>query len=123
MLLALGLLRFTVDDTIYQTIAEKLEIRFTAHEPVNGRLRHQILGEGEETITFSGTFYPYAHGGLGQLTAFKAQARARVPMILVTGWGHVFGFWYVRMVESTKSKLTKGNVPRKVEFSVELVRA
>ena len=123
MLMGLGKFSFTIGNSIYQQISNDVEARFAVLNPLVGRTRKHLLGRGEENKTLTGTFYPYEHGGLPALDAFKAMAGSPVPLMMVSGAGLVFGFWLVASVSDDGSYLSYGNVPQKVEFTVELTRS
>lgn len=120
--MGLGTFSFTIGNSIYQEISNSVETRFAVLNPLVGRTRKQLLGRGEESKTLTGTFYPYEHGGLAALEAFKAMAGLPIPLMMVSGSGSVFGFWLVASVSDDGSYLSYGNVPQKIEFTVELTR-
>ncbi|NRA86393.1 MAG: phage tail protein [Rhizobiales bacterium] len=122
MFMGLGDFTFEIGDTIYQSISEQIDVRFAAQEYVAGATGQQLLGRGEQTKTLEGVFYPFEHGGLAALAAFEAQAGSFIPLMMVSWSGSVFGFWLVRSVSSSKSHLLAGNMPQKVEFTVELIK-
>ena len=122
VMMALGKYRFSIDSAAYQTLQRSTAWRWPAQERLGRAPALQYLGPGEDKIALSGTIYPQFRGGLEQMDALREEAGRGEPLLLVDGRGNVLGRWVVERVGETQSAFFADGAPRKIEFTLDLVR-
>lgn len=120
VMMALGGLRFGVNQPSYQTFSRQASYRWAALDRLGRAPALQYLGPGADEITLDGVIYPHFKGGLRQIEVMRLMARQVEPMILVDGLGWVWERWVITAISETKTHFLPDGAPRKIEFSVSL---
>jgi hypothetical protein len=72
--------------------------------------------------TLQGVVYPGVFKGYQELQALEAECGRGRALILVSGFGKVFGKFGVREVSRTETMIFTRGEPQKIEFNITLVR-
>lgn len=120
VMMALGGLRFGVNQPSYQTFSRQASYRWAALDRLGRAPALQYLGPGADEITLDGVIYPHFKGGLRQIEVMRLMARQGEPMILVDGLGWVWEWCVITAISETKTHFLPDGAPRKIEFSVSL---
>ena len=121
-MLTFGTVAFSVAQAAYQVLRRATRYRVPAHERVGARIAYQYTGPGEDGITLSGTIMPTYRGRPGVLDDLRDLAAAGEARLLTSGTGEGFGRWIVDEVTEERSALFSDGAPRKIEFTVKLLR-
>lgn len=95
-------------------------------ELLGRRPDREFTGEGEETLTLSGTLHPFnrsAIGGLSSLELAHTLRRSGQPVFVTRGDGTVYGFYAIESVQEKHSAIgphTAG-VGQAIEHELKLV--
>jgi phage protein U len=120
VLMTLGTIRFSVQDSAFQKLRRRLEIRIAKLERAGAQTARQVLGQ-DETIEIEGVVYPSEwKGGVTRVQSFRDLAKTQAPQLLTDGLGNVWGRYLLENVEENASLHTNYGVPLKQEFRIEL---
>lgn len=122
MMMALGMFVFEVKSLPYQQLQRQSAWRHNSQNRVGQRPAYQYLGPGEDTITLSGTLLPELTGGRMTLDDVRIMADEGKAWPLIEGSGRVYGYWAIQSVQETSTTFFRDGVPRRIEFSINLVR-
>ncbi len=122
MMMTLGMFVFEVKSLPYQQLQRSTQWRHPSQNRVGQRPAYQYLGPGEDRITLSGTLLPELTGGRMTLGDVRIMADEGKAWPLIEGSGQVYGFWCVTDVQETNSVFFRDGVPRKIDFTIQLVR-
>lgn len=122
MMMTLGMFVFEVKSLPYQQLQRSTQWRHSSQNRVGQRPAYQYLGPGEDRITLSGTLLPELTGGRMTLDDVRVMADEGKAWPLIEGSGRVYGFWSVTDVQETSSVFFRDGVPRKIDFTIQLVR-
>lgn len=122
MMMTLGMFVFEVQSLPYQQLQRSTQWRHPSQARVGQRPAYQYTGPGEDTITLSGTLHPELTGGRVTLDDVRIMADEGKAWPLIEGSGRVYGFWSVTSVEETSTLFFSDGVPRKIDFTINLVR-
>lgn len=122
MMMTLGMFVFEVKSLPYQQLQRSSQWRHASQARIGQRPAYQYLGPGEDSITLSGILLPELTGGRMTLDDIRIMADEGKAWPLIEGSGRVYGFWSVRAVTETDSVFFRDGVPRKIEFTIDLVR-
>lgn len=124
MLMKLGPHRFQARGPSYQSFERAMQARFEAVDLIGTAPAYQYLGPGEETATLDGVIYPLAQdpGLTRRLAQLELEIGSGKPLVLVSGYGRVFGAFGVRGLTQTETMAFTRGEPQKVEFTLELVK-
>jgi len=122
VMMALGDYRFSVDTAAYGSQKRSTGYRWAKQEVIGAHPRYQFIGQGEDTQSLSGVILTTYQGGLGQLDDMRAEAGLGEPLQLIDGVGWVYGLWCITKISETKTVFFADGAPRKVEFSLDIVR-
>ena len=120
VLLSLGGFLFQVSGPSYEGLEHSSEARWAKLDRLGAKPARQFVGQGDETIYLDGTIYPRFGKGFGQIEAIRAAANAGKPLMLVSGYGRVFGRFVIERVGSSQSYFLPDGSPQKMTFSIEL---
>lgn len=120
MMLALGDYRFSVGTAAWEQLSRTDNWRWASLERLERKPAMQYVGEGSVTVELSGRIYPHYKGGLGQLTAMRAEAAKGKPLLLNDGLGNVWGKFCILKVSEDQSLPFSKGVPRRIEFRISL---
>jgi phage protein U len=119
VLMTLGPIRFSVQETSFQELRRKLSIRTGKGDRADGPTARQALGT-DETVEIEGAVFAAWRGGLGRVQSFYDLARDRQPQMLTDGMGNVWGKWLIEEVEETASRHLANGAPLKQAFKIML---
>ncbi len=122
MLMALGLFVFEMSTLPFEELEQRQAWRWGVTERFDARPAAQFLGVGEEDITISGSLYPLIAGDRGSLDTLRSMAGQGQSWPLVDGNGRVFGDFVITALDARGSTFMDNGVPRKTDFSIELLR-
>lgn len=122
MMMALGLYVFGLHTVPYQQLQRQMQWRHPSVSRVGKRPSRQFVGVGDDTITLSGVLYPEITGGKISLAALKAMADEGKAWPLIEGTGLFYGLFVVEELSQTDSVFFADGAPRKIEFTLKLVR-
>jgi phage protein U len=72
-------------------------------------------------MSLSGTIYPHFKGGLGQLTAMRAEANKGTPLVAISGWGQYLGLWCIESISEDRTTFLGNGAPLKIDFKMSLI--
>ena len=126
---------FRLATAAYQTLERSVEYRWEAQQRIGERPIHQYMGIGEDSITLSGSIYPFYNQGYGLLRFVTGSvgdhlveklrttyAEQGTPFQLITGRGKLLGRWVIRSIKESQSVITLNGTPRKQDFDIVLLR-
>lgn len=119
-MMALGEFRFALNTATYEKLTHAQAFRWPAQERVGVRPARQFVGQGDETLEFSGVVYPAFRGGLAQVEQMREQAARGQPLLLVDGLGKVWGLWVVLEIREDATVFLPNGVARKQSFQLRL---
>jgi len=122
MMMTLGMFVFELKSLPYQQLQRDTQWRHPSQNRVGQRPAYQYLGPGEDTIQLSGSLYPEITGGRVTLDDVRIMADEGKAWPLIEGSGRVYGFWSITNVTETSSVFFEDGTPRKIDFSISLVR-
>ncbi len=119
-MLQIGPVQFKTTGPHYEALKHQAEICWPKQGRFGRRDARQYTGEGDETITVQGTIYTDYFGGFSALD--RLRAIARVPHLVISGGGDVFGRYCIVNVGNEQTYQDARGAPRKVTFEVKLER-
>ena len=117
--MTLGTVRFSVQESAFQKLVRKLDVRVAKQERANGPTSRQALGS-DDTVEIEGTVYAAFSGGLGRVQSFRDLALLKQPQMLTDGMGGVWGKYLIESVEETATHHLPNGAPMKQEFKIML---
>lgn len=121
-MLSFGSVSFAVTEAAYRTLQRSTRFRVPAHERVGAQVGYQYTGPGQDGITLSGVILPTYRGRLGVLDDLRTLAAEGEARPLTSGTGEALGRWIVDEITEERSHLFRDGAPRKVTYSVKLLR-
>jgi uncharacterized protein len=82
----------------------------------------QWIGPKSDDITIQGVLFPEEFGGLDTLQDLIAQAKAGVPMMLVTRAGKIHGLHVVISIDEDRKHIKADGTPRHDAYHIKLKR-
>lgn len=122
-MMALGAFRFSLDTAAYQRLERETSYRWPQSERFGKLPLLQSTGPSSDSITLEGIIYPGFKGSATQLDLLRTQAGLGTKLTLVTGRGVYLGLWSVLSVREGQEYFFSDGVPRKLDFTVQLVQA
>jgi phage protein U len=122
MMAALGQFIFALNPLAFQEMRRSSNWRHPSNSRVMARPAHQFVGPGDETITLTGLLAPEFVGDRHAIQRLRDMADKGYGYALVNGAGEAFGAWAITDIEETGTIFVKEGVPRRVEFSITLIR-
>lgn len=123
MMMALGQFIFSLPTLAYQDLRRSTEWRHPSNSRVGARPARQFVGPGEDSITLSGLQAPEFMGNRRSIDDLRKMGDAGSAYAVVAGNGDVMGAWVIKKVDENGSIFIREGVARRVEFTLELVRA
>ncbi|ODN41544.1 phage tail protein [Piscirickettsia litoralis] len=120
-MLGLGDFRFSLDTAAFQELSHKLTVNIATLKRLKKKDRAQFISAGAETLSLSGVVYPHFRGGLEQIKHMRTMAKSGKPLLLVEGTGDSLGEFFIKSVDEKNTVFSAEGVPKKKEFSLELV--
>lgn len=121
-MMTLGQFVFGLDTVAYQEMQRATDWRHPSNSRVGARPARQYVGQGDDTITFTGLFVPEFRGGRKTLDELRKMADAGSAYAMVNGAGDNLGAWVIQRLSENGSVFIKEGLPRRIDFSVELAR-
>lgn len=103
-------------------MSRKSKARLAPQELIQRIAPVQFVGPGARTISIEGVIRPEYQGGLGQIEAMHQACDDGAPRVLTTGYGHVLGEFMIESIAEKRKYLAAYGIPRKIEFSIDLMR-
>lgn len=122
MMLALGFFVFERRTLPYQTFKHDASYSWNSNNRIGTRDAYQYLGQGQEKINLTGDLYPEITGGKVTLALLRQMAELGLSWPLLDGNGTIYGMFVISNVTETGSELLPDGSPRKISFTVELIR-
>lgn len=122
-IMALGQFVFTLSDLAFNELQRQRQWNYAENAVATGRAKKQYIGQGEENITLNGNIYQeHGMGKRESLDELATMADSGQGYTLVDGSGYIYGVYIITGLDETKSFLIEVGVPRKIDFSLKLVR-
>ncbi|MGB4864301.1 MAG: phage tail protein [Hyphomicrobium sp.] len=119
-MLQIGSVQFSTRGPHYESLREAAQFMWPAQPRTGRRDALQYTGEGEECVEIAGTIYTEYFDGFSSIRRLKAMAR--VPQMVVSGGGDVFGLFCITEVGNEQTFSDHHGRPRKVTFTIKLMR-
>ena len=123
MLMSLGQFVFQLQDLAYSELQRSTAWRHASNSRVGARPALQYVGQGDDTITLSGTLVPEIAGTLQSLVTLRDMADAGDAYAMVDGAGRIFGAWIIERIEEGGSAFTPDGIARRTSFIIALRRS
>jgi uncharacterized protein len=123
MLMSLGQFVFQLPDLAYSELQRSTAWRHASNSRVGARPALQYVGQGDDTITLSGTLVPEIAGTLQSLVTLRSMADAGDAYAMVDGAGRIFGAWVIERMEEGGSAFTSEGIARRTSFTIALRRS
>lgn len=120
VMLALGDFRFSTAENAYQSLRRSDAWRWATQDRIGREPAMQFVGRGKATVEIDGVILPHYKGGLKQVDAMRALADKGEPLLLVDGYGNIWGRWQIERLEETQTKPLANGAPRRIEFRLSL---
>ncbi len=122
VMLQLGSFQFGVTTAAYQELNRRSGYRWPGQDLFGVEPALQYTGPESVTTTLTGTIYTEYRGGTVQLDKLRSLAAKGSPMNLLDGTGRMIGRWAIESVEEVQSVFADAGVPRKQEFTLQLIK-
>lgn len=126
ILMRLGPHRFEAKGPSYQSFERSMAARWESIDLIGAAPAYQYMGPGEESASLAGVIFPFGppsvSGGFRALAAMELEIGRGQPLVLVSGYGKVFGAFGLRNITRTETMAFTRGEPQKIEFSLDLVR-
>jgi len=122
MMMILGMFVFMLKTAPYNSLQRNNTWKHPEQARIGQRPAYQYLGPGGDNITLSGTLMPEITLGRLSLDLIRAMAEEGKAWPLIEGSGRLYGFWAIEKVTETSSEFFRDGVPKKIEFSLDLIR-
>ena len=122
VLMKFGRHRFQAKGPSYQSFEQSFAARISEIELISGAPAYQFHGPGKVTGQLDGVIYPFAQKGSTTFEALQNDQAAGRVMMLVSGYGKVFGPFMIESLSLTETMAFTRGEPQKIEFSLSLVR-
>lgn len=123
MLCCLGPVAFDVKNDL-QSIDFEAQSNFARHEVMGAGPTYEDTGDGESTITLSGTLLPFFFtGALQGVTLLEAARRQKVPLTMIRGDFTPMGWVLIDSISHSHTDLdARDGVGHVVEYTINLLR-
>lgn len=123
MLMSLGQFVFQLADLAYSELQRSTAWRHASNSRVGARPARQFVGQGDDTITLTGTLVPEIAGTLQSLVTLRSMADAGDAYAMVDGAGRIFGAWLIEAMSEGGSAFTSEGIARRTSFTITLQRS
>lgn len=120
MMMALGLFVFSVSTVAYQQLQRSTSWRHATQSRIGERPASQFLGEGDDTLSLSGTLMPEFTGGRFYMSFLRRMAGSGQAFPMVEGTGTLYGFWVIESIEETSSMFMRDGKEQQIDFTLKL---
>lgn len=122
MIISLGQIIFEYIKMPANSMNHDKEWRFDDGNRFGAPPATQYLGKGQERISISGALIKDM-GDYSNLQTLSDMADTGDAFALIDGVGNVIGNYTIRRISQDKSYFLPNGTPRKIDFSIDLVRA
>jgi uncharacterized protein len=122
MLMSLDQFVFGLSTLAYAELQRQTQWKHRTSSRVGARDARQFGGQGDDTITLTGTLVPELTGKLASLDELRVMGDAGEAYAMVDGTGKVYGAFVIESTNETQSLFYEDGTPRRVEFTVSLTR-
>lgn len=123
MLMIYGQTPFMAKDVPFDRLERDRQWNWASNNRVNNTPAYQYIGKGEESISLSGILMPEYTAGALSLENFRKMADQGMPFLLMTGYGQVYGYYFLDSIKETHSEYEGSGIAQKIEFSLSLRKA
>ena len=102
-MMTLGQFVFGLDTVAYQEMQRATDWRHPSNSRVGARPARQYVGQGDDTITFTGLFVPEFRGGRKTLDELRKMADAGSAYAMVNGAGDNLGAWVIQRLSAAST--------------------
>lgn len=120
MMMALGQFVFAVSTVAYQQLQRSTSWRHATQSRIGERPSSQFLGEGDDTISLSGTLMPEFTGGRFYMAYLRIMANSGQAFPMAEGTGKLYGFWVIESIEETSSTFMRDGIEQQIDFTLKL---
>ena len=122
MLLALGLFAFGIDTLAFDEIQRKSSWRHATATRIGARDASQYTGPGDQTISLPGSVFTEIADGEEWLSEITRMGDTGDAWPLVDARGHVYATFVITSLTETMRAFWPDNTPRRIDFTIELLR-
>ncbi|MCC5882490.1 MAG: phage tail protein [Halomonas sp.] len=122
MMMAYGLFVFSLSTTAYQELQRQTDWRHPSQSRVGARPARQFLGQGDDTITLTGTLLPEFTGGQRHLDELRRMANEGKAWPLIEGTGRNYGLFVIERLSERKAKFFRDGAAAQIDFDLTLQR-
>lgn len=115
-----GMFVFGLSTTAYQELQRQTSWRHPAHNRVGAPPVRQFLGQGDETITLTGTLLPQFTGGQQHLDELRDMAGEGAAWPLIEGSGYYYGLYVIESLNERQSLHMRDGRAQRIEFDLSL---
>ncbi len=121
-MMAWGMFVFGLSSLPYSELDRQSNWRHPTNSRVGFRPGTQFLGQGDETITLTGTCLPEVTGGRTWIELVRAMADMGSAWPLVEMSGKIYGLYVCESFNDKSSHLMQDGAPQKIDFTITLKR-
>lgn len=123
MLFSIGALQVEVAPFNIDRISVSGETEYAVKDVVGAEPPLEFVGEGGNTMTLSGSLFPYALGGLSGLELLRQMRTSGKPQFIMRGDGTPLGWFAILSVSEDSRYLSRSGIGKQVGVSINLRRA
>lgn len=123
MLMIYGLMPFMAKMVPFDSIERSRSWRWANNDRVANTPAYQFIGPSEETISLSGILMPEYTNGPLSLEIFNFMASRGEAYLLMSGYGKIYGYYFLDKISDTQSFFMDNGYPQKIEFTLSLKKA
>lgn len=120
--LQLGTFKFSTTAAAFAELQRASEWTWAEQTRIGGAPALQAVGKGADTLTLPVVTYPGQYGRESATATLRDMADALIPYTLVDGRGRNHGQWAIRSISETQAHFLDNGAPRKIDFSLTLVK-
>ncbi|MCK9506432.1 MAG: phage tail protein [Porticoccaceae bacterium] len=120
MMMTFGMFVFGLDTAAYQELKRQTAWRHSAQNRVGAPPVRQYLGQGDDTITLTGTLLPQFTGGQQNLDELRAMADEGAAWPLIEGSGYYYGLYVIESLGERKTHHLRDGTAQRIAFDLAL---
>ncbi|WP_038343014.1 phage tail protein [Acinetobacter sp. A47] len=121
MMMILGMFVFSIPTATYQSLQRSTTWNHASNSRFGTMPAYQFTGKGDDVFTLDGSIVP-EFGSQMSLTALRVMGDTGKAYPLIAGTGKIYGLCVIEAVEETQTIFYKDGLPKKVEFSLKLLK-
>lgn len=121
-LMAWGQFLFELRGLAFDELQRRADWRHARAPRVGAADAAQFVGQGEETVSLSGSVYAEIANGPASLDALRRAAATGEAQPLVDGRGTVYGDFVVTGVDERHAYMMADGRARRIDFGIDLLR-